>query len=63
MPEQTADSVNPSSAASQETPPGSLTPELIKEVSEKVYAMMLKDMKIARERFRFSWNRDHKKGR
>jgi hypothetical protein len=40
-----------------------ITPELVKEVAEKVYALMLRDLKISRERQRGNTNTYPHKGR
>jgi hypothetical protein len=42
---------------------GALTPEVIKEVAEKVFALMLKDLKISRERYRSGLQHYDQKGR
>jgi hypothetical protein len=42
---------------------GTLTPEVFKEVAEKVYALMLKDLKISRERYRGGIHHYDHKGR
>jgi hypothetical protein len=40
-----------------------ITPELVREVADKVYALMLKDLKISRERGRSSAAGYDNKGR
>ena len=61
MPEEQTD-LNSQSSNSGAAKSAEITPELVKEVTEKVFAMMLKDIKIARERFRGSANTYHHKG-
>jgi len=61
MPEEQTGSNSQASSSSQDKSV-EITPELVKEVTEKVYALMMKDMKIARERFRSNANTYHRKG-
>ena len=37
--------------------PVEITPELVRQVAEKVYALWLQDLKVARERRRRRWGR------
>lgn len=43
--------LNANETGSTQTPP-SLTPALVREVTEKVYALLLRDLAIERERLR-----------
>lgn len=40
-------------AAPEKQPPAALTPELVREVTEKVYVLWCRDLKLERERRRF----------
>lgn len=60
MPEEQTNSSQ--SSESSQGNSAEITPELVKEVTQKVYALMLKDMKIARERFRINANTHQRKG-
>lgn len=61
MPEETRPTNTPTGQATE--PAAGLTPEQFKEVAEKVYALMLKDLKISKERNRSGNHGNDRKGR
>jgi len=48
----TRPAAKPAAAQAQNTPSAALTPELVREVADKVYALWLLDLKIEQERWR-----------
>jgi hypothetical protein len=44
------------------TKPGNLKPELVEEIAAKVYALLLRDLKIERERQRWLMKRPFSRG-
>jgi hypothetical protein len=52
MPEGQTPSTQPGSASPEELAASTLTPALVREVTDKVYALLLADLRIERERRR-----------
>lgn len=62
MPTEQSNRSTNTQTGEQKSSTATLTPELVKEVADKVYAMMLRDLKITQERHRGSSNAFHRKG-
>ncbi len=62
MPEETARTPETSKSTGTGEGKMELTPEQVKEVAEKVYALFLRDIRITRERCRFNPKSSHGQG-